>query len=84
MSVNLKGAIDPKKTKHLGPLFPTIDFKVNSTNKSILESRRKNTPAGTLEIGGREYTLTIGELDHLIETCQLAKQVFFQKYRLGV
>jgi len=84
MSVNLKYGQDPKKTRHLGSLFNTIDFEVASSNKAISETGKKNTPAGTLQIGGKEFNLTIGELDHLIETCQLAKNTFFQKYRFGM
>jgi len=84
MSVNHRFAIDDRKTNHQGPLFSSIDFEVESSNKAILESRRKNTPAGKLLIGGKEFKLTIGELEHLIETCQIAKQTFFQKYRFGI
>lgn len=84
MSVNLRYSQDERKTKHLGPLFNTIDFEVDSSNKALLETRQKNTSAGKLLIGGKEFKLTIGELDHLIETCQVAKQAFFQKYRFGL
>lgn len=84
MSVNLRYGQDEKRTRHLGHLFSTIDFDVESSNKSILEARGKNTTAGTLQIGGKEFKLTLGELDHLIETCQTARSTFFQKYRFGL
>lgn len=84
MSVNLRYSQDEKKTKHQGPLFGSIDFEVASSTKAVIESRGKSTTAGTLQIGGKEFKLTIGELEHLIETCQIARSAFFQKYRFGL
>lgn len=83
MSVNHSYGINQEKVKHFGKLFGSIDFEVASTSKRILESRQENATAGTLQIGGKEFQVTLAELDRIIETCQNAKMVFFQKYRFG-
>lgn len=83
MSVNLRYGINQEKTKHLGRLFGSIDFEVASTSKPVLESRGENATAGTLLIGGKEFQVTLAELDRIVETCQTAKTVFFQKFRFG-
>ena len=83
MSVNLRFGIDPDKTRHLGNLFGSIDFEVSSTSKGLLESRGENATAGKFLIGGKEFQVTLAELDRIVETCQTAKSVFFQKYRFG-
>jgi len=39
---------------------------------------------GEAWIHGIQYDCTPKELERIVETCQLAKQVFFQKYRFGM
>lgn len=85
MSVNLRHGIDEEKTKHLGPIFNSIDFDViNPPNKTTLERRGNQTQAGTFHIGGKTFNLTIGELERIVETLNIAKTVFWQRYRFGL
>lgn len=84
MSVNQRHSLDAKKVQRLGNYFASIDFEVSSTSSAILEARRQDTKAGKFLIGGKEYECTLAELERIIETCQLAKQTFFQKYRFGL
>lgn len=84
MSVNQRFGMDPDKTKHLGRNFSTIDFEVNPASRHNLKVKGEDAIAGKLLIGGKEFNCTLAELDRIIETCQLAKTVFWQKYRLGV
>ena len=81
MSVNSRFGINPEKTQKFGKLFHTIDFDVHSASKSVLEQRQMDTFAGNFIIGGKEFKVTLEELDRIIETCQTAKTVFLQKYR---
>jgi len=84
MSVNLIHALDGEKTRRYGQLFGTIDFNViDSPNKTTLTKFGNDTAAGTFTIGGKDYQLTLAEIDRIIETCQTAKTVFFQKYRFN-
>jgi len=84
MSVNQRHAIDQKKVQKFGSYFGTIDFEVNQVSQAVLEARKQDTKAGKLLIGEKEFECTLAELDRIIETCQTAKAVFFQKYRLGL
>jgi hypothetical protein len=84
MSVNQRHAIDQNKVKRFGNYFGSIDFEVNSVSQAAIEAKRMDTKAGKLLIGGREFECTLAELDRLIETCQNAKVVFYQKYRFGL
>lgn len=84
MSVNQRHGIDQKKVEKFGNYFGSIDFELNSVSQAVLELRRQDTKAGKFLIGGKEYECTLAELDRIIETCQLAKQSFFQKYRFGL
>jgi len=84
MSVNLKYAINEEKVKHLGKYIHSIDFEVVTPNKTTLERLGGGTVAGKLSIGNKEFELTLAELDRISETCQIAKQVFNQKYKFGM
>lgn len=84
MSVNLRFGIDEEKVKRHGPIFSSIDFELNQTSKQNLQFKGENATAGKFLIGGKEFPCTLAELDRIIETCQLAKNVFWQKYRFGV
>lgn len=84
MSVNTTVGMNPAKVKRFGNLFGTIDFNViEHPNKTQLERFGNDTLAGTLQIGGKEFELTLAELDRIVETCNIAKTVFFQKYRFN-
>lgn len=54
MSVNLTVAINPKKTKHLGPIYHTIDFDFDS---------------GKLILGDRQFKLKQDDVQELIYQC---------------
>jgi hypothetical protein len=84
MSVNQRHAIDQKKVQKFGKHFGSIDFEVGPISHAVLELNRQDTKAGKFLIGGKEFDCTLAELDRIIETCQTAKEVFFQKYRLGL
>lgn len=84
MSVNQRHALDQKKAQKFGDYFGSIDFEVSSVSKAVLEGKKQDTKAGKLLIGGREFECSLAELDRIIETCQTAKTVFFQKYRFGI
>lgn len=84
MSVNQRHALDQKKVQKFGNYFGSIDFEVNTVSKKLLEANRQDTKAGKLLIGGKEFDCTLMELDRIIETCQAAKEIFFQKLKFGL
>ena len=71
-------------SRSYGPTFGSIDFELKSTSKALLETKGNKTIAGTFHIGGRQFELTLAELDRVIETCQSAKTTFWQKFRFGM
>lgn len=83
MSVNHTYAISEEKTRRFGKYFSTIDFEVSTTSKRLLEQRQEQIFIGKFQIDGKEYQLTLEELDRIIETCQLAKTIYLQKLRLN-
>lgn len=94
MSVNLSVGIDPRKTKHLGQYFHTIDFHFDSYRMGYLTigaATFKMTYSDLEEICGRQefnkyidFELTKHEKLRIVETCQLARDTAIQKYRLNV
>lgn len=56
MSINMSAAINPKKTKHLGEYFNTIDFETISEGKNI----------GMLLIGNNKFKLNIPTLKDML------------------
>jgi hypothetical protein len=84
MSVNTTIGMSPEKVKRFGELFGTIDFDVvEHPSKQQLDRFGNDTIAGKFHIGGKEFQLTLAELDRIVETCNIAKTVFFQKYRFN-
>lgn len=83
MSVNLKYAVDKDKAAKLGEFIPSIDFEVNSSSKETIDRKGPGTIAGTFHIGNQSYKLSLAELDYIVQTCEVAKRTFFQKYRFG-
>lgn len=82
--LNMTHAYDPKRVKHLGKHFSTIDFQMNEgLNGETIRKQRSDTVVGSLLIGDREYKLTLAEIDRLIETLHSAKDVFSKSYALG-
>lgn len=85
MSINLRHGIDNEQTtKKFGPTFGSIDFEPATITKEVLSSQGQKSNAGTFYIGGKSFNVTLAELDRIIETCQSAKTVFFQKFRFRV
>lgn len=82
--VNQSFAMDEKKTRRFGKLFNTIDFDITeSLAAERIRHLKGDVTIGTLRIGHKEFDMTLSELEHLEQTCRLAKQVFHMKYRLG-
>lgn len=71
MSINSRFAMDPQKTKHLGPIFHTIDFEMNSyfSKEMYLEHTgiHKNRKVGTFFIDGIERSVTMRDLKRIVE-----------------
>ncbi len=84
MSLNMTYAMNQNKVKRYGKLFGTIDFVINKDlNETIIKQRYKDTIIGEFHISGKEYTVTLAELDRIIETAENAKRVFFKSYGMG-
>lgn len=49
-----------------------------------LDAISEEAKHGECWIHGNEYKVTKFELERIVETCNLAKQVFFSKYRFGM
>lgn len=49
-----------------------------------LDAISEEAKLGECWIHGFEYKVTRFELERIIETCNLARQTFFQKYRFGM
>ena len=82
MSINTRHAVNERKVQHMGDLFSTIDFEViSSPQKVTLERMNVGSTAGKLTIGTKTFDLAIAELDRIVETCEIAKRILFQKYR---
>lgn len=84
MSLNQPYSYDKNKTKNNGNYFNTIDFKINQnlTNESI--TSKTQPPLGTLTIGKFDFNMTAKELQLLAETCDLAIQTSYKKFKLGL
>lgn len=85
MSINARHGIDNEQvTKSYGPVFGSIDFEPTPITKELFQMKGNKSNAGTFHIGGKQFNLTLAELDRVIETCQNAKSVFWQKFKFGV
>jgi len=63
MSVNLRYAINKKKTKHLGPLFHTIDFDIRSDyTGSMVRDENEMAICGVFCIAGKEIKFKYPDL----------------------
>ena len=83
-SLNQTHAYDPKKIRHFGKLFGTIDFEMNENlSGPVIRQRQSDTTVGSLFIGERSFNLTIAEIERVIETLQNAREVFYKSYTLG-
>lgn len=85
MSVNNFWGVDRANLdKKYGKFFSSIDFEVGkSPSKEFFNRNQENVTVGDFKIGNQSYTLTLAELNQLLETCNNAKTTFFQKYRFG-
>lgn len=81
--LNQSFAMSEQKTRRFGKLFNTIDFETTPTSVDIIEKFKSDTPVGTFYIGGKEFQVTLEEIEQIENTMKQAKTVFFQKYRLG-
>ena len=86
MSVNnFWGADRNKLDQKYGRFFFFFYIEVcKPPTKQDFNRNQENVPVGKFKIGSNSYDLTLSELNQLIETCNVAKTTFFQKYRLGV
>ena len=99
MSVNQSYGINPTKTARFGKYFSTIDFEFGNVSKTLLEKFQDQTSIGNLLIGNRKFpikycdlyevpdiemNLTKFEQERIVETLETAKNILFQKIRLGV
>lgn len=84
MSLNQIHAIDPKTIKNKGKLFGSIDFesKPGATTGNFNLSKVGDV-VGTLQIGGREFDVSLAELRRIAETCTAAQDMIAKKYRFG-
>lgn len=83
-SLNMAHAYDPERVKRFGKLFGTIDFEMNEQlSGEVIRQRRSDTKVGSLKIDGKEFGVTLAEVDRLIETLNSAKDVFYKGYTLG-
>ncbi len=83
MSINQPYAYDKTKTEKLGKYYNSIDFHINEslTNYNI---SKKQQSLGKLTIGDHEYELSASELQLLVNTCELAIQSCYKKFKLGM
>ena len=82
--INQSYAMDEKKTRRFGKFFNTIDFTVtNALSKETVDRLKADTTIGTLQIGSKNFDLTLSEIEHLENTLRQAKNIFQMKYRMG-
>lgn len=85
MSVNQSFAMNPEKVRKLGKYFSSIDFSVYpEMNRDLVRERLKSTPVGDFHIGGKDFQLNLGEIEHVIETMELARETFLKKFSMRV
>ena len=84
MSLNQTYAMNQKKVRRYGKLFGSIDFDIN-TNLSAerVKETYMQTIAGTFKIGGKEFSVTLAELERISETADNAKSTFMKSYTMG-
>ncbi len=72
-------------TRGGGKYLSSIDFEINKNISGESIRQKYNTVVvGTLSIGDNEYNLNSDEIDHVIDTLQRAKDVFYKKYVMGL
>lgn len=81
--INQSFAMSEQKTRRFGKLFNTIDFECTPTNLDVIEKFKSDTPVGIFHIDGKEFQLTLEEIEQIEYTMKQAKTIFFQKFRLG-
>lgn len=80
----MTAAMDQKKVKRYGKLFGTIDFTLSDhLNPDIINKRYTDTTIGSFHIGGKEFEITLAELDRIVETAEVAKSSFLKSYSMG-
>lgn len=84
MSVNQRFGIDQKTTKRLGKLFHTIDFESNPDySNSDYRDKSRHSPCGSFFIDGKEFKVTIHELNRICETAEIAIEGLKKNYKIG-
>ena len=84
MSLNQIHSYDQKRVQRFGPLFGTIDCTINEhlTEDQVL-SQRKTAVCGNFHISGKEYPVTLHELERIIETASNLISTVQKKYKGG-
>lgn len=84
MSLNQRFAMDQKKVRRFGKFFGSIDFEMNhNLSNEVIRQRRKDTVIGSFLIGGKEFELTLEEVDRISETMEAAKEVYRKNFIMG-
>lgn len=84
MSLNMTHAMNQEKVRRFGKLFGTIDFEMNQELSSdLINKQYKDTVVGTFQIGGKEFPVTLAELERISETADNAKTTFLKSYSMG-
>jgi len=85
MSINQRYGINPEKTAKKGKLFHTIDYELNS-NYSVSDFKNKSTviPAASFFIDGKEFKLTLHEIERMFESSEAVIKTLYTKYRIGI
>ena len=80
MSINLRYAINPETTKHLGPLFHTIDFEGNRDfTGQMVKDGNERLNCGVFCINGREYKMTMPEVQKMERKLTEVVQKFYSR-----
>ena len=76
--------MDQEKVKRYGNLFGTIDFVLDENlSTERIRNKKSDTVVGNFEIAGKSYSITLAELDRIIETAEAAKSTFYKSYSMG-
>lgn len=77
-------AMDQKKVQRYGKLFGSIDFEIKTNiSEELIRRQRSDLVVGSFFIGGKEYQVTLAEIDRIAETCEIAKTIFRKSYSMG-
>tara|TARA_B100001939_G_scaffold221796_1_gene190865 strand:- start:21 stop:323 length:303 start_codon:yes stop_codon:yes gene_type:complete len=72
-----------RNQKRYGNLYNSLDFRIHE-QFSFSEHPHSATKVGYIQIGGKEFEVTMAELNKLGMTCFEAVDLAKKKYRLGL